>query len=101
MDKMVMKGLEIGLGVASMTANALNEAVKVMEKKGKLSHKDGEKIVRATIKSYQDQSIKYAKNVRSQMNSMMKKAPFATKKEMDDLDAKINKVMKEMRKYAK
>src|SRR5271157_4600837 len=98
MDKMVKKGLEFGLGIASITANALNDAVKTMEKKGKLSHTEGERMVQATIKSYQVQSIKYAKDVRSQINSMLKKAPFATRKEIDDLDAKMDAIIKQMSK---
>jgi polyhydroxyalkanoate synthesis regulator phasin len=101
MDKNIKKGLEFGMGLAYITADALKNAVDAMEKKGKLSHKEGEKMVKATIKSYQQQSVKYAQNVKSQINGMMKKSPFATKKEMADLNAKIDDVIKKMNKRMK
>lgn len=101
MDKIVKKGLEFGMGLAYITAGALKDAADILEKKGKISHKEGEKMVRATVKQYQAQSIKYAKNVQSQINSMTKKAPFASKKEMAELNAKIDKVIKQMSKQKK
>lgn len=101
MDKTVKKGLEFGMGVAYITANALKDAADMLEKKGKLSHKEGERMVQATIKSYQAQSVKYAKDVKTQINSMMKKAPFATRKEMADLSTKIDQVIKQMNKQTK
>jgi polyhydroxyalkanoate synthesis regulator phasin len=101
MDKLVKKGLEFGMGVAYITAGALKDAADIMEKKGKISHKQGEKMVQDTIKQYQAQSVKLAKDVRAQINGMMKKAPFASKKEMADLNAKIDKIIKQVSKASK
>lgn len=101
MDKLVKKGLEFGMGIAYITAGALKEAADTLEKKGKISHKEGEKMVQATIKQYQAQSIKYARDVQAQINHMMKKAPFASKKEMADLSKKIDNVIKQVSKHKK
>ncbi len=102
MDKRVKKGLEFGMGLAYITAGAMKDAADMLEKKGKISHKEGEKMVRATIKQYQAQSVKYAKDVQVQINSLMKKAPsFASKKEIAELNAKIDKVIKQVSKASK
>ncbi len=98
MDKMVKKGLEFGMGVAYITASALKEAANILEKKEKISHKEGERMVRATVRQYQAQSVKYAKSVKVQINRMAKKAPFASKKDMAELNAKIDAVIKQMNK---
>ncbi len=101
MDKMVKKSIEFGVGVASITASALADAVSKLEKKGKISPKEGERMVREAAKRYQAQSVKYAKEVRAQIDGMVKSAPFATRREIEELSAKIDAVIKQVNKTGK
>lgn len=101
MDKIVRKSIEFGLGVAYITAGALSDALMQMEKKGAISPREGARLVRKTADQYRTQSVKYAKDVRVQINKMAKTAPFATRKEIKDLTAQVDKLLKQVEKTSK
>ena len=102
MDKFVKKGMEFGVGVAYMAVKAMNGALDKLEKEGKIDRKDSERLVRETVKKYEAQGEKYAKNVKSQMDSLTKSAaPFVTKKEMKELNDRIDSISKLLSKRKK
>jgi polyhydroxyalkanoate synthesis regulator phasin len=96
MDKLTKRGLEIGLGVAAITITALGEVMKDLEQQGKISRKDGEKMVRDMAKKYKVEGAKYAKRAQSQMNELMKSSPIVTRKDLDEINAKIEKINKQL-----
>lgn len=96
MDKNVKKGLEFGIGMTSITLEALTNALNKLEKEGKLNKKDGEKMAREVISKYQAAGRKYAAEVHSQMSRAMKANPIATKEDMKDLNARLNKQIKDL-----
>jgi polyhydroxyalkanoate synthesis regulator phasin len=98
MDKMTKKGLEIGLGVAAITMAAVNDIMTELEKQGKVSRKDGEKMVRDMAKKYRSEGAKYAKKAEKQMDALMKKYPVVTQKDIEDIYAQIEKINKEISK---
>ena len=101
MDELVKKGLQFGLGVTYITAKALNQAMVKMEKEGKIDRKDGEKLVKETIGKYQKEGNAYAKDVRTKLNKLVKVAPFASKKDIAEINAQIEKINKLVKKYSK
>ena len=98
MGKMVKKSIEFGIGAAYLTVEALHAALDTLEKDGKISKKDSERLVKETVKKYEVQGGKYAKKVRHEMDSIAKSTSFATKKEMDELNVKIESISKQLGK---
>jgi polyhydroxyalkanoate synthesis regulator phasin len=94
MEKNMKKWIEFGLGVAAITGEALNEAMTKLEKEGKISRKDGKRMVDAMISKYKSKQSKYESDARAQMASFMKTLPFATKKDIADLNRKISSMSK-------
>lgn len=94
MDEIIKKGLEFGLGVTYITVEALNEAMTTLEKEGKISRKEGQKMVQQMARKYQAKGTKYARDVQTQMDRLIKASPFATKKDIAELTEKINEISK-------
>ena len=101
MDKFVKKGMEFGVGVAYMAVKAMNGALDKLEKEGKINKKDSERLVKETVKKYEAQGEKYAKSAKKEMDSLAKSAPFVTKREMKELNAKIDSISKRLSKRKK
>lgn len=94
-NESIKKGLvEIGIGVASyMIVNAVANEIKKLEKEGKLNKKDGEKMMNDAMNKYQTTKSKYAKDIQAQVNNLIKASPFATKKDIEALNAKMDKLI--------
>ena len=101
MEQMVKKGMEFGVGVAYLTVEALHGALNKLEKEGKINKKDSERLVKETVKKYEAQGEKYAKSAKKEMDSLAKSAPFVTKREMKELNAKIDSISKRLSKRKK
>lgn len=101
MDKIVRKGLEFGLGVGYITVEALEEAMDRLAREGKISKKDGEKMVRELVSKYEITGSKYSREVQARLDRFVKQAPFATKKDIADLNAKIARMGRPARKRRK
>lgn len=96
-DKHIKTGLEFGVGLTYLTIGALTQVAKKLEKEGKINRKDSEKLVKDFLKQYQSEGGKYAK----QAEAYMKKNPFATKKDIAEINARINQINKLIKKYSK
>ncbi len=98
-QKSIRDGLvEFGVGVVSyVAADAIITAVKRLEKEGKLNRKEGERLVHDVVQKYQKASTEYGKNLQSHIDTVMKESvkssPFATKKDMESMNAKLDKLM--------
>jgi len=102
MDKLVNMGMKFGVGVAYIAVKAMNGALDKLEKEGKINKKDSERLVRETVKKYESQGEKYAKTVKNQMDGLTKSAaPFVTKKEMKELNDRIDSISKMLSKRKK
>jgi polyhydroxyalkanoate synthesis regulator phasin len=99
MDKLVKKGIELGVGVTAITIAALAEAMVVLEKQGKISKKEGERMVHEMAKKYSAQGTKFAAQMHAQLNEIADAAaPYATKKDIDTINASIEKISKQLNK---
>jgi len=99
MEKKSMKDglVEFGIGIVSyVAADAIVTAVKKLEKEGKLNRKEGEKLVHDVVQKYQTAGRKYGKDLQSHIDSVMeesiKASPFATKKDIDDINRKLDRI---------
>ncbi len=107
MDKKTKKELEgLGIGVASaVIVGVLATTVRKMQKEGKLNKREGEKIIKNTMAQVNAASTKYAGEAQEQVDKVLKASvkasPFATKKEIRDLNAKMDKLMKMQKAGAK
>lgn len=101
MDKMVKKGLEIGLGVTAITVAALMEVMNSLEKQGKINRKEGEKMVHEMAKKYGAQGAQYAAKMQGQLKDLVKSAPFASKKDIEMINAKIDEIADQIAKTQK
>jgi polyhydroxyalkanoate synthesis regulator phasin len=98
---MVKKSLEFGLGVGYITVEALNDAMDRLAKEGKISRKEGEKMVREVMSKYHVKGAAYSKEMQANLDRIMKAAPFATKKDIANLNAKIDQMSRAMKKRRK
>jgi polyhydroxyalkanoate synthesis regulator phasin len=101
MDKIVRRSLEFGLGVGYITVEALERAMDKLAKEGKISKKDGEKMVRDLASKYEIAGRKYSDEVQARLDRFVNQAPFATKKDIADLNAKLDRIGKTARKRRK
>ncbi len=97
MDKLVKKGIELGVGVTAITIAALAEGMSVLEKQGKISQKEGERIVSEMSKKYGERGTKLAAQMHAQFNDIAKAAePYATKKDIETINASIARISKQL-----
>ena len=101
MDKNVRKGLQFGVGVGYIAVEALEEAMDRLAKEGRIDQKDAEKMVRELAAKYRLAGKEYSKEVQAKLDKFVKQAPFATKKDIADLNAKIDRVSKAAKKGRK
>ncbi len=98
-QKSIKDGLvEFGIGIVSyVAADAIVTAVKKLEKEGKLNRKEGEKLMHDVVQKYQTAGRKYGKDLQSHIDSVMeesvKASPFATKKDVEDINRKLDRLV--------
>jgi polyhydroxyalkanoate synthesis regulator phasin len=98
MDKNVKKGLQFGVGVGYIAVEALEEAMGRLAKEGRINQRDAEKMVRDLATKYRLAGNEYSKEVQAKLDKFVKQAPFATKKDIADLNAKIDRMAKASKK---
>ena len=101
MTNLIKKGLMLGLGITSMTKEAIEKTVKELEKKGEINAKEGKKMVDDLLKKSREQNTEIKKKVDEQIQKALKALPIATKKDIDALSAKIDKLTGRLKKKKK
>ena len=97
MDNVAKKILLLGLGIGATTKEKIEKLIKELEKKGELSAKEGEKLTQEFLKKSKKQSEDIKKTIDSELNTAIKKIPFATKADIKVLERKIEKISKEIK----
>ncbi len=94
MFEFIKKAIFIGAGLASMTAEKIEEAVAEIVRKGEISEKQG----RELIQELKDRSGKARKDLGDRVEKMIEEAlqkmKIPTRKEVDELKARIEKLEK-------
>jgi polyhydroxyalkanoate synthesis regulator phasin len=94
MDKFLKKSIILGLGIASLTRDKAAELIKEITKEGGITQKEGEKMA----KEISDKMAKNRQNIQDEMEKMIKKImiklDIPSRKEMAELNKKIDKMQK-------
>ena len=101
MTSLIKKGLMLGLGITSMTKEAIEKTVKELEKKGEINTKEGKKMVEDLLKKSKKQNEEIKKIIEEQVQKALKSLPIATRKDIDALSAKIDKLGGKVKKKKK
>ena len=98
MLEFIKKAIFIGAGLASMTAEKIEEAVAEIVRKGEISEKQG----RELIQDLKDRSGKARKDLGDRVEKMIEEAlqklKIPTRKEVDDLKARVEALEKNLSK---
>jgi len=95
MLEFIKKAIFIGAGLASMTAEKIEEAVAEIVRKGEISEKQG----RDLVQDLKDRSGKARKDLGDRVEKMIEEAlqklKIPSRKEIDELKARIDRLEKE------
>ncbi|HWU39906.1 MAG TPA: phasin family protein, partial [Candidatus Acidoferrum sp.] len=95
MLEFIKKAIFIGAGLASMTAEKIEEAVAEIVRKGEISEKQG----RDLVQELKERSGKARKDLGDRVEKMIEEAlqklKIPTRKEVDELKARIERLEKE------
>ncbi len=98
MFEFIKKSIFIGAGLASMTAEKIEEAVSEIVKKGEISEKQGKELVQDLL----DKSSKVRKDLGERIDKLvqdrLQKLNIPTRREIDELKAKIAQLEKDREK---
>lgn len=98
--------IDLGVDIVSLVAtDAMTNAVKTLEKEGKLNRKDAQKTLNSVAKRYKAASERYAKELQVQLDRLVKQSvksnPFVTQKDLDELRNRMEKLDDSLRKSKK
>lgn len=99
MDKNLKNGIKIGVGVAYLALDAMNNALEKLQKEGKISKKDSERLVQQMAKEYEAKGRKYAEQAQKQVDAMIKSNHLVTKKDLAKINAELVRLNKQIKKY--
>jgi len=98
MFELIKKSIFIGAGLASMTAEKIEEAVSEIVKKGEISEKQGRDLVQDLL----DKSSKVRKELAERIDKLvqdkLQKLNVPTRRELDELQARIAQLEKDKEK---
>jgi len=98
MFELIKKSIFIGAGLASMTAEKIEEAVSEIVKKGEISEKQGRDLVQDLL----DKSSKVRKELTERIDKLvqdkLQKLNVPTRRELDEMQARIAQLEKDKEK---
>lgn len=97
LDALKKAGL-LGIGLAVLTEEKLREKLKELEEKGEITREEGKTIAKEAIEEREKQKKDLEKRIDKEVNRTIRAMGFATKKDMDDLGKKIDRLEKAIEK---
>ena len=88
MRKHLRKAVLFGMGVLSMTRDKIEEFVKELEKEGKITEKEGRKLVEDLLKDAKNKQKEIMNTLRKETKRIVDKSPLATKEDIKSLKKK-------------
>jgi len=96
MEDFFKKFLYTGVGLASLTAEKLQESIDDLVGKGKLSEKEGKKILDDFFDSTEARKDEFESKLKELADQMMDRFSFADQKEVDQLQKRVEALEKEL-----
>jgi polyhydroxyalkanoate synthesis regulator phasin len=88
----IKKAIFIGAGLASMTAEKIQEAVDEIVKKGELSEKQGRELLEELFERSAKARKEMSERVEKLTQDALEKLKIPTRREMDELKARIDEL---------
>lgn len=98
MDNLIKKTILTGLGVISLTREKAEKLVKDLVKEGEVSKGEGSKLVKDLLEKAETNKKAIEKQVENTVKNVLKKLSIPSRKEVIDLDNKIEKLDKKLDK---
>ncbi|MBW8048830.1 MAG: hypothetical protein FVQ77_00520 [Cytophagales bacterium] len=87
-----------GVGLASVTVEKIEETIKPLVEKGKISDSEGKKIVEDFFKNTEAKKNEFETKLNNVVESVVSKFDFLKRDEVSDLKARIEKLENELAK---
>jgi polyhydroxyalkanoate synthesis regulator phasin len=91
----------LGIGLAALTQEKLQELIEELEKKGEISREEGKKIAREAMAERERKAKEIQQKIASEVERALAKVDIASKKDIEKLDKRIAKLEKAIEKLAK
>ena len=98
MDNLIKKTILTGLGIASLTKEKAEKLVNNLVKEGEVSQGEGSKLIKELLEKAESNKKAIEKQVESALKNALKKLNIPSRKEIVDLDKKIEKLDKKLNK---
>ena len=98
MSDLIKKTILTGLGIASLTKEKAEKLVKDLIKEGGVSQSEGSRLVKDLLEKVETNKKTIEKQVESIVKNALKKLNIPSRKEVVDLDKKIEKLDKKLGK---
>jgi polyhydroxyalkanoate synthesis regulator phasin len=95
MFEFIKRTIYFGAGLASMTAEKIEEAVGEIVKRGEITEKQGRELVQDLKERSRNARHELGQRVEKMMEEALQKLKIPTRKEMDELKARIERLEKE------
>lgn len=92
MFDLVRKSLLTGIGLALKTKDEVEDMVKELQKKGKMSETEGRKFLKDVQKRYDETQEKLEKRVEDAVKDFLKKTKIVTTDELKELKKEIREL---------
>ena len=98
MSDLIKKTILTGLGIASLTKEKAEKLVKDLIKEGEVSEGEGSKLVKDLLEKVEDNKKTIEKQVEDTVKNVLKKINIPSRKDITELDKKIEKLDKKLGK---
>ena len=98
MDNLIKKTILTGLGIASLTKEKAEKLVNNLVKEGEVSQGEGSKLIKELLEKAESNKKAIEKQVEGALKNALKKLNIPSRKEIVDLDKKIEKLDKKLNK---
>lgn len=91
---LLKKSTLLGLGFLSLTKKQADKLVRQLQKRTKMSTKEGEKLVKSLLKESKKQGAQLQKSIQKEVDNALRAAGIATQKDLQKLQRSLKKKRK-------
>ncbi len=101
MEKLLKKIVYTGVGFVSLTVDKMSETVKELMKDGKISEKEGKKLIEDFSNNTGEKKDEVEKQFKKLVDKVLKSLNYVRKSEVDKLEERLADLEKQLEKKAK
>jgi polyhydroxyalkanoate synthesis regulator phasin len=96
MAKLIEKGLLLGLGVLTLTRDKVAKTVNELVEEGEVKAEEAPSVIDRLVSRGEEEREELRKMVRDEMDKMRANVPLATRKDIEGLSEKIDRLAAQM-----